>query len=110
MRQSAADVGLLLEYQYDGRNELEPFTINDNDIFLGTRLAMNDTQDTSVLAGVAYDVDTGETFFNIEAERRFGDDIAAELRVRAFSGASPQDITYSLVQDDYVQIQIAKYF
>ena len=110
VRDSAADIGLLLEYQYDGRNELEPFTINDNDIFVGTRLALNDTQDTSVLAGVAYDLDTGETFLNIEAERRFGDDIAFELRVRAFSGADPRDITYPLTRDDYVQIQIAKYF
>ena len=29
---------------------------------------------------------------------------------RAFSGASPGDITYSLASDDYVQLQIAKYF
>lgn len=110
VRQSAADVGLLLEYQYDGRNELEPFTVNDNDIFVGTRFALNDTQDTALLAGFAYDVKTGETFLNIEAERRFGDDIAFELRVRAFSGAGPEDITYSIVRDDYVQLQIAKYF
>jgi hypothetical protein len=110
VRQSSADLGLLLEYQYDGRNELEPFTVNDNDVFVGTRLALNDTQDTSVLAGVAWDVETGETFLNIEAERRFGDDIAFELRVRAFSGAGPQDITFSVVRDDYVQLQIAKFF
>jgi len=110
VRQSAADIGLLFEFQYDGRNELEPFTVNDNDIFVGTRLALNDTQDTSVLAGVAYDVDTGETFLNIEAERRLGDDIAVELRIRAFSGASPQDTMHSVVRDDYVQLQIAKYF
>jgi hypothetical protein len=110
VRESAADVGLLLEFQYDDRNELEPFTVNDNDVFVGTRLALNDAQDTAVLAGIAYDVDTGETFLNIEAERRFGDDIAVELRIRAFSGASPQDITYSVVRDDYVQLQIAKYF
>ena len=49
--ESAADIGLLLEYQYDGRNELEPITLNDNDLFVGTRLALNDTQDTSVLRG-----------------------------------------------------------
>jgi len=110
VRQSAADIGLLLEYQYDGRNEVEPVTVNDNDVFVGTRLALNDTQDTSLLAGVAHDVKTGETFLNIEAERRFGEDIAFELRVRAFSGASPEDITYSVVRDDYVQLQIAKYF
>jgi hypothetical protein len=108
--QSAADVGLLLEYQYDGRNELEPFTTADNDVFAGLRLALNDTQDTSLLAGIAYDTRTGETFVNVEAERRIGDSIALEVRARAFSGAGPQDITYAVVRDDYVQIQLAKYF
>ena len=107
---SAADVGVLLEYQYDGRNELEPFTTADNDIFVGTRLALNDIQDTSLLAGIAYDTVTGETFFNVEAERRIGNSIALELRARAFSGAGPQDVTYAVVRDDYVQIQLAKYF
>ena len=108
--ESSADVGLLLEYQYDGRSELEPLTIADNDVFVATRLAFNDVQDTAVLAGVSYDTDTGETFFNIEAERRFGDDWFGELRVRAFSGAEPGDNTYFLAKDDYVQISLARYF
>jgi hypothetical protein len=108
--QTSADVGVLLEYQYDGRSELEPFTTSDNDIFVGTRLALNDIQDTSLLAGIAYDTITGETFFNVEAERRIGDSISLELRARAFSGAGPQDPTYAVVRDDYVQIVLAKYF
>lgn len=108
--ESTADVGLLLEYQYDGRNEFEPLSINDNDVFVGTRLAFNDMQDTTVLAGVSYDHDTGETFVNIEAARRFGEDWFAELRVRAVSGAGPGDLTYWLQNDDYVQLQIARYF
>jgi hypothetical protein len=108
--QSGADIGVLLEYQYDGRNELEPFTTADNDVFAGFRLALNDTQDTSLLAGIAYDTVTGETFFNVEAERRIGDSISLEVRARAFSGAGPQDITFAVVRDDYVQIQLAKYF
>ncbi len=107
---STADLGLLLEYQYDGRNELEPFTTADNDVFIGARFALNDAQDTSVLAGVARDIDTGEMFFNVEAERRVGDSLSLELRARAFSGASPQDLTYAVVRDDYVQVRLAKYF
>ena len=107
---SSADIGLLLEYQYDGRDEFEPVTINDNDMFVGTRLALNDIQNTAILAGVAYDVDTGETFINIEAERRFGDNWFGELRVRAFSGAEQGDTTYWLQKDDYVQLSIARYF
>jgi hypothetical protein len=107
---SAADLGLLLEYQYDGRNELEPFTTADNDVFVGGRFALNDAQDTSLLAGVAFDTETGETFFNVEAERRIGDSVSLELRARAFSGASPQDLTYAVLRDDYVQVRLAKYF
>ncbi len=110
VRESSADVGLLLEYQYDGRNDSEPVTIADNDVFVGTRLALNDTQDTAVLAGISYDTDTGETFVNIEAERRFGEDWFGELRVRAFSGAKQGDSTYWLQKDDYVQLNIARYF
>lgn len=108
--ESSIDVGLLLEYQYDGRNAFEPVTINDNDVFVGTRLAFNDVQDTAVLAGFSYDVDTGEAFVNIEAERRFGDDWFGELRVRAFSGAAQGESTYFLQQDDYLQLSISRYF
>ena len=107
---SAADVGLLIEYQYDERSELEPFTIADNDVFIATRLALNDVQDTTILAGVAWDHETDETFFNVEAERRFGDNYVAELRIRAFSGSDPGDLTYSLKSDDYIQFQIARFF
>ena len=110
VRESSADVGLLLEYQYDGRNEFEPVTIADNDLFVGTRLALNDIQDTAVLAGFSYDTDTGETFVNIEAERRFGQDWFAELRLRVFSGAEQGDTTYWLQQDDYVQLSVSRYF
>lgn len=56
------------------------------------------------------DTDTGETFVNIEAERRFGDNWFGELRVRAFSGAEQGDTTYWLQQDDYVQLSVSRYF
>ena len=108
--ETSADVGLILEYQYDGRNEFEPVTIADNDLFVGARLALNDIQDTAVLAGVSYDVETRERFVNIEAERRIGDDWFGELRVRVFSGAERGDATYWLQQDDYLQLNISKYF
>ena len=51
---SSADVGVLLELQYDGRAEGEPITLADNDLFTGIRLALNDTQNTAVLAGVRF--------------------------------------------------------
>jgi len=107
---SAADLGILLEYQYDGRSDAEPVTIADNDVFVGLRLALNDVQDTAVLAGFSRDTNTGESFVNVEAERRFGDNWFGELRIRAFAGADEGDATYWLQQDDYVQLSLARYF
>lgn len=107
---SAADIGALLEYQYDGRDEQEPITVADNDVFFGARLALNDTQDTAALAGVGYDLDTGETFVNVEADRRLGENFVFEFRARAFLGADRQDVTYALSNDDYVQLLLRRYF
>ena len=108
--ESAADVGLLLELQYDGRDEGEPVTLADNDVFAGIRLALNDTQDTVVLAGVGYDIETAETYVNIEADRRLGDAYVLELRARFFTNAVDGDASYAIGNDDYLQLQLTRYF
>jgi len=108
--ESAADVGMLLELQYDNRADGETVTLADNDLFAGIRLALNDTQDTAVLAGVGYDLDTSETYVNIEADRRLGDDYVLELRARFFTNADPSDTSYAIENDDYLQVQLSRYF
>lgn len=107
---TASDLGLLLEYQYDGRAATEPVTLADNDVFVGARLALNDSQDTAVLAGVAYDTKSGETFVNVEAERRLGTEYVLEARLRFFTGAEPSDAAFAIVNDDYLQLQLSRYF
>ena len=108
--ESAADIGFLMEYQYDDRSENEPLTLADNDLFVGGRLALNDAQNTALLVGVVIDIDTAETFFNIEAERRFGDNVVLELRVRAITGADLGEPAYAFRRDDYIQLQVARFF
>ncbi len=110
MADSAADIGALLELQYDGRDEDEPLTLADNDLFVGIRLALNDTQNTTVLTGMGYDLETSETYFNIEAERRLGEDTVLELRARIFTNANPGDTSYAIENDDYLQLQLSRYF
>ena len=107
---SSADVGVLLEYLYDGRNGISTPTVSDNDLFVGTRLALNDSDDTSVLAGVAVDLDTQELFLNIEAERRFGDNLSAELQLRTFMNAEPGDTLFAIERDDYLQLRLSWYY
>jgi hypothetical protein len=110
IKDSSADLGLLVEYLYDGRNDLSPPTASDNDLFVGARLALNDTEDTSVLAGVAVDLDTQELFLNIEAERRFGDNLSAELQLRMFMNAEPGDALSVIERDDYLQLRLTWYY
>ena len=107
---SGADLGLLLEYQYDGRNKAAPPTLSDNDWFAGLRLTMNDASDTAVLIGAAVDTESEEVFFNVEAERRFGDSLSAELRLRAFRRAQAGGLLETLEQDDYVQLRLSWYY
>jgi hypothetical protein len=110
VRGSAADVGLLFEYLYDGRAFSAPPTAFENDIFLGSRVALNDVGDTSVLAGAIVDVDTRESFLNIEAERRLGDRLKLDLKLRMFGNAHPSSATHSLESDDYLQLAVSWYY
>ncbi|MEM6650051.1 MAG: hypothetical protein AAF603_07360, partial [Pseudomonadota bacterium] len=70
---SGADLGVLVEYLYDGREEFfAPPTPLENDIFLGGRYTLNDIQDTAILAGAITDTEDGSISGLIEAQRRFG--------------------------------------
>lgn len=106
---SAADVGILAEYLADtrGRDATTPF---DDDVFLGTRLAFNDVQSTSVLAGVIVDRTRGSTLLNVEAERRLGEDWTVDLELRAFFGVPNADPLHPVQQDDHLQVRLARHF
>ena len=99
-----------MEYQYVSRSVSESLTLADNDLFVGGRLALNGAQDTSLLAGVVVDMDTTETFFNIETERRFGDNVVLELRARAITDADLGETAYAFGRDGYIQWRIVRNF
>ena len=105
-----ADIGLLVEYLHDDRDASAPQTAFEDDIFFGTRLALNDIQDTSVLVGAVVDPSTSETFYTIEAERRIGQNLVIEMRARFFTGADLGDPLYAISRDDYIQLRLARYF
>lgn len=107
---TVADLGLLFEYLYDGRDRQAPPVVLDNDVFAGARLAMNDTQDTSVLAGVFMDVEDQSTSFSLEAERRIGDSWTIDLESRWFVNAATGNPIRSIEDDDYVMVRLRRHF
>jgi hypothetical protein len=116
IRQTGADIGLLAEYHYDGRDpellggsEFWTTTFRD-DVFGGVRLAMNDVQSTELLGGAIVDRKTGETAAFLEASRRFGSRLVANLELRAFQWTDPSGPLYALSRDDYLQLGVTYYF
>ena len=114
-----ADLGLVVEYLYDDRGEGAFDTFFENDIALATRWVLNDFGDTQALIGLIWDHDSHETIFTLEASRRLGETWLLLLEGRAFAGAQalnpddpfdPGNKGASVARDDYIELELTKYF
>ena len=108
--ESAADVGLLAEYLHDGRGRTAPPTAFDRDVFVGSRLALNDTQDTQVLLGAVVDLDDGSIVGLLEAGRRVGEHYRIELESRFFVSIDATNTLAAFEDDSFVTLRISRYF
>jgi len=103
------DIGLLAEYLYDSRDELA-FSGLQNDIFVGTRWALNDTQSSELLAGMIVDIEHGSRIFSVEGSRRIGESWKVELESRIFSNISSKEFIYLIREDSFIEFSLFKYF
>lgn len=104
------DISLLGEYLYDERDELALNALQ-NDVFFGSRIAFNDTQDTSILIGGITDLESSSKIFSTEASRRFGSSWTVELEARIFSNIAVNEFILSNFKDDsFLRFSISKFF
>ncbi|MGB5812268.1 MAG: hypothetical protein WBG86_17150 [Polyangiales bacterium] len=103
-RGSIVDIGLILEYNYDGRDN-NTFIVFERDFFTGVRLTLSDPGSTEFLVGTFIDTKDGSVFIGAEAARRFGDHWKILLEGR---GYVPQadNIIRVFQQDAVVQIDL----
>ncbi|ANG62499.1 hypothetical protein A8C75_08360 [Marinobacterium aestuarii] len=106
---SAVDLGWLLEYNYDDRGD-SAATVLQDDIFFGVRLTDNDIHNTRILAGGTVDIDSSSTFANVEASRRLNEHWVLGLEMRLFTHVDEEDPLHQIKDDDYVEIQLTRYF
>ncbi|WP_243633846.1 hypothetical protein [Motiliproteus coralliicola] len=106
---SAADLGLLMEYGWDSRGTDSAATAPD-DLFLGSRLTLNDAQSTELLAGIGQSLDGRGHSLLLEASRRLGNAWKLSIDGRVFSSSEPSAPLYALRSDDMVQITLERYF
>ncbi|WP_432472878.1 hypothetical protein [Amphritea sp. HPY] len=110
IQESATDLGLLVEYGWDERGE-DATAAFQNDIFIGSRITLNDVASTEFLAGFGYDLDYQSESLFVEASRRFGDNWKLSLDGRLFNAGEAEDLLVSAIeQDDLIQLTAEYYF
>jgi hypothetical protein len=107
---SAADLGLISEYHHDGRANFAPFTIFNNDVMVGGRLALNDQDDTSLLAGAIIDVETQTTFATVEFATRLADGWKLEIEGRFLPYVANGSFETNFERDHTLEIRLLRYF
>ncbi|WP_207061988.1 hypothetical protein [Motiliproteus sp. SC1-56] len=106
---TAADLGLLLEYHYDERGEEATSPFQD-DLFLGLRMGLNDIQTTEILAGVILDNESDAMLGFVEASSRLDEDFRLSLEWRTFKDLETEDPLFSVRRDDLLLLNLAYFF
>ena len=104
-----ADLGVVGEVMLDDRNDAASTPFN-HDFFLALRWTANDANSLTVLAGGIMDWEDGSTLFNLEASRRFGQNYLLTVQLRSWLKVESRDPFYGFRQDDYLQVELARYF
>ena len=107
---SAADLGLLAEWNYDRRRE-NATNVFDNDIFLGARLAFNDVQSTDLVASVLADADHSTRSMILEFNRRLSDRWSLHLEGVVILAVDRADLThYQTRRDSFIELSVSYNF
>lgn len=106
---SDIDVGLLAEYLFDDRDNAS-VTAFEDDVLIGTRLTWNDEQSSELLFGLIQDLSSQDIGWNIEASRRVGNRWKLSLEGRFFSVDDKSSVLFPVRDDDYLQLELARYF
>lgn len=107
---SVWDVGLIAEYLYDSRGN-NAQTIGQNDLFLGTRLALNDADSTEILFGVTQDLDNSDVYnAKLEASSRLTNHLSWRIDGWLFENDTPDDLLYFGRKDDFIEVSLEYYF
>ncbi|MGM0562905.1 MAG: hypothetical protein ACQES2_01120 [Pseudomonadota bacterium] len=104
--QSGRDLGLIMEWNYDDRQE-QATTTFQNDVLLGTRWVFNDIDSSEILFGVVQDLDYGSTTVSIEANTRLTPNITVEVEGRGFVSIDEEDVFAGYFEkDSFIQASL----
>ncbi len=107
--ESDINLGTLVEYSYDNR-PADQRGLFDRDLFSGVRLAFNDVQSTELLTGMVYDTEKQSQSYRLEGSRRVGQNWKATIEAQVFSHIDDSDVLVAFEDDDYLLLEMARFF
>lgn len=109
LNDGAYDLGLVLEYSSDSRDDAST-VLFQNDLFIATRFSFNDAQSSSILAGGFIDMDDQSQVFRLEASRRIHDNATISFETQVFSHVGPNNISFGFKDNDFVELEFSWFF
>jgi hypothetical protein len=108
--ETAWDLGLILEFNWDDRPDSAPPTIFDKDFFAGARFAFNDDGDSSALLGALIDAEKGSVYATIEASTRLYESLRIEIEGAFVLHADERDTVLRQYRDDsFLSVRLMHY-
>lgn len=103
------DLGIIAEYNHDSRDQAQTVLLQD-DVFIGARLAFNDAESSSLLAGVISDLGDDSRSLRVEASRRVLDNATLDIEAQVFSNISNQNVLFGARDNDFVKLDFTLFF
>ncbi len=102
---SDADISLLGEWSYDERERRSPNRYQ-NDVFFAGRLALNDVENTELIASVIADMDYDTYLLGFEASRDLSDQWTATVEGAVMLDVDEEDVIYPTRRDGYLVLNL----
>ncbi len=103
------DVGVLAELLYDDRDSALDVRY-DHDAFVGLRVSLNDIASTMLLGGMLVDRSGRDRVFQLEGNRRLGDDWRVNFKWRDFSAVPADSLAAFLADEDMLSVSVERFF
>lgn len=109
---SGIDLSLITEINKDSRDKETNLALLQNDVLVGTRLALNNASSTTGLFGIILDLDYQSVIASAEIERRLSNSISASIEHRSFiTKDNSKDPVLSQIQDDdFTKVSVEYFF
>ena len=103
------DLNIFAEYSNDDRGS-NSTDIFQNDLFLGTRINLNDVEGTEITQTLTLDLNGDGNTGSLEISTRIMESVRLAANYTSHWSVNNKDTLYSFRRDDYLGIKITNYF